>query len=129
MAVPIAVPLGAWPRQLISAYTPKRRASSGTACTTTCCSICLAFSFEAVHQDIVPKERIVTTYEMHMGDARISVSLSTVEFKPDGAGTRLRYTEQGAFLDGHDTPEVREHGTRELLDALGAVLEREPVAG
>ena len=87
------------------------------------------FSFEAVYQDVVPNERIVTTYEMHMGDARISVSLSTVEFKPDGAGTRLRYTEQGAVLDGHDTAEVREHGTRELLDALGAVLERELVAG
>jgi len=87
------------------------------------------YTFEAVYQDIVPNERIVTTYEMHMGDARISVSLSTVEFTPDGAGTRLTYTEQGAFLDGHDTPAIREHGTRELLDALGAVLEREPVAG
>lgn len=31
-------------------------------------------------------------------------------------------TEQGAFLDGHDTSAPREHGTGELLDALGAFL-------
>ena len=28
-------------------------------------------------------------------------------------------TEQGVFLDGLDTPAAREHGTGELLDALG----------
>ena len=41
----------------------------------------------------------------------------------DGRGTRMVYTEQGAFLDGHDTPAQREHGTRELLDNLAAELE------
>jgi dihydrofolate reductase len=35
---------------------------------------------------------------------RISVSLATVELAPEGAGTRLVFTEQCAFLDGHDTP-------------------------
>jgi uncharacterized protein YndB with AHSA1/START domain len=87
------------------------------------------YTFEAHYQDIVPNERIVTTYEMHMGDARISVSLATVEFKPEGAGTHLTYTEQGAFLDGHDTPAAREQGTRELLEALASVVEGQPVAG
>src|SRR5712692_7754078 len=82
------------------------------------------YTFEAYYQDIVPNERIVTTYEMHMGDARISVSLATVEFKPEGAGTHLIYTEHGAFLDGHDTP-----AARELRDALAAVVEGQPVAG
>jgi len=47
-----------------------------------------------------------------------------VEFQPQGAGTRLVYTEQGAFLDGYDTSAEREHGTGELLDALGAELRR-----
>lgn len=87
------------------------------------------YTFEALYQDIVPNERIVTTYEMHMGEARISVSVATVEFKPEGAGTHLVYTEQGAFLDGHDTPAAREHGTRELLEALASVVEGQPVAG
>jgi hypothetical protein len=36
------------------------------------------------------------------------------------------FTEQGAYLDGLDTPQLREHGTRELLEALGAELERTP---
>jgi uncharacterized protein YndB with AHSA1/START domain len=80
------------------------------------------YSFEASIQDIVPNERIVTTYNMHMDEAQISVSVSTTELKPDGSGTRLVYTEQGAFLDGYDNPAEREHGTRELLDALDTYL-------
>jgi uncharacterized protein YndB with AHSA1/START domain len=80
------------------------------------------FSYDARYQDIVPDERIVTTYEMHMDDVRISVSVATVEFRPEGSGTRLVLTEQGAFLDGHDTPAQREHGTRELLENLGKAL-------
>jgi len=53
------------------------------------------------------------------------VSLATVEFKAEGSGTRLVYTEQGAFLDGQDKVEYREQGTGGLLDALGAELERQ----
>lgn len=34
-------------------------------------------------------------------------------------------TEQGAFLDGFDNPDLREHSTRDLLDSLGAALKRE----
>jgi uncharacterized protein YndB with AHSA1/START domain len=81
--------------------------------------------FEARFQDIVPNERIISSYDMHFDDKRISVSLATVEFKPAGAGTRLIYTEQGAFLDGYDDAGSREHGTRGLLDKLDAALRRE----
>jgi uncharacterized protein YndB with AHSA1/START domain len=81
-----------------------------------------SYTFEARYQDIVPGERIVTTYDMHLDDKRISVSLMTVELKPEGDGTRLVFTEQGAFLDGYDDPAERERGTRELLDALGAEI-------
>ena len=84
------------------------------------------FTYEALYYDIVPGERIVYAYEMYMGDTRISVSVTTVEFSGAGNGTRLLFTEQGAFLDGHDTPAQREHGTGELLEKLGAALEREP---
>ena len=55
-----------------------------------------------------------------------SVSLGTVELKPEGKGTRLKYTEQGAFLDGFDQPELREKGTADLLDALGRDIDRSP---
>ncbi len=81
-------------------------------------------TYEGRYQDIVPDERIVVAYDMHLDQTRISVSLSTVELKPAGAGTRLILTEQGAFLDGLDTPAQREGGTGSLLDALGAELRR-----
>ncbi|MBA3414729.1 MAG: SRPBCC domain-containing protein [Chloroflexia bacterium] len=84
------------------------------------------YAYEGRYQDIVPDERIVVAYDMHLDQTRISVSLATVELKPAGAGTRLTYTEQGAFLDGHDTPAQREQGTGSLLDGLGAELRREP---
>jgi uncharacterized protein YndB with AHSA1/START domain len=82
------------------------------------------YTFEGRYQDIVPDERIVYAYDMHLGDRRISVSLATVELKPDGERTRLVFTEQGAFLDGLDTPELREQGTGSLLEALAEELGR-----
>jgi uncharacterized protein YndB with AHSA1/START domain len=82
-------------------------------------------TFEALYQDIVPNQRIIYSYGMHLDDARISVSLATIELKPEREGTRLVFTEQGAFLDGYDDAGQRERGTADLLDALGAAL-REP---
>jgi uncharacterized protein YndB with AHSA1/START domain len=80
--------------------------------------------YEAIYWDIVPNERIVSTYDMHMDQIRISVSLATVELKTAGSGTKLIYTEQGAYLDGYDDAGQREAGTRELLDALAKELKR-----
>ena len=78
--------------------------------------------FDAIYQDIVPNERIIYGYEMHIGDKRISVSLATVELKAAGKGTRLVFTEQGAFLDDFDDPKLRERGTIDLLENLGKAL-------
>src|SRR5215210_4559107 len=68
---------------------------------------------DTVYLDIVPDQRIVFAYTMTAGDTRISVSLATVEIVPAGPGTRLVYTEQGAFFDGADKPAGREAGCRE----------------
>jgi uncharacterized protein YndB with AHSA1/START domain len=82
------------------------------------------YSYEALYQDIVPAERIVYTYGMHLQGARISVSLATVEFRSvGGSGTHLVFTEQGAFLDGHEAPARREQGMGGLLDSLGQWLQ------
>jgi len=78
--------------------------------------------FNCLYHDIVPDKRIVTSYDMHINDALISVSLATIEFEPTDGGTRLIVTEQGAFLDGYDDAGSREHGTRWLLDKLGDSL-------
>lgn len=79
-------------------------------------------SFHCIYQDIVPDERIVFSYDMDLDGERISVSLTTIELKRDGAGTHLTYTEQGAYLDGWDHPDGREQGTRDLLDNLERYL-------
>jgi uncharacterized protein YndB with AHSA1/START domain len=89
-----------------------------------------AYSYEALFQDIVPAERIVYTYEMLLQETRISVSLATVEFTLVGDGdTRLVFTEQGAFLDGHESPARRAEGMGGLLDALGEELQSETPGG
>ena len=80
--------------------------------------------FEARYFDIIPGERIVYAYEMHLDGRKISVSLATIEFKPAGDGAQLVLTEQGAFLDGYDDGGSRERGTNELIDKLGAWLAR-----
>lgn len=81
------------------------------------------YSFDAVYADIVPAQRIVHTYDMHRDNARISVSVATIEFEAVGDTTRLTLTEQGVFLDGLDAPAEREHGTKAMLDALGSHLQ------
>jgi uncharacterized protein YndB with AHSA1/START domain len=78
---------------------------------------------DTTYHDIVPNERIIVAYTMTVGENRISASLATIEFKPNGGGTRLVFTEQGAFLDGLDKPESREGGWRELLEALGRAVQ------
>ena len=81
------------------------------------------YAYEAVYQDIVRPRRILYTYEMFLDGSRISVSLATVEFTPEPSGTRLVFTEQGAFLDGHEMPARRDEGMGSLLDALGRELD------
>lgn len=78
--------------------------------------------FEARYQDIVENERIVYTYDLYLDARRTSVSLATIELRPEPDGTRMTFTEQGAFLDGIDDPAGREHGTKLLLDALAAAM-------
>jgi uncharacterized protein YndB with AHSA1/START domain len=80
-------------------------------------------TFDAIYHDVVQDERIVYSYEMHLDDRKISVSLATFELKPEGSGTRLVMTEQGAFLDGYDDAGSRERGSNFLLDALGKSLQ------
>lgn len=83
------------------------------------------YTNETLYHDIVPDRRIVYTYEMQADGVRISVSLVTLVFEPAGGGTRMTFTEQAVFLDGHDTLAHREHGTRLGLDSLGEAL-RQP---
>ena len=79
-------------------------------------------TFDATYYDVIPNERLVYAYMMHLDDRKISVSLATMELKAEGGKTTLKVSEQGAFLDGYDDAGSREQGTGHLLDALGASL-------
>jgi uncharacterized protein YndB with AHSA1/START domain len=86
------------------------------------------YTYQAVYQDIVRPRRILYTYEMLLDDSRISISLATAEFTPEHDGTRLLFTEQGAFLDRREMPARRDKGMGSLLDALGKELQSEQAA-
>jgi uncharacterized protein YndB with AHSA1/START domain len=78
--------------------------------------------FDCRYYDIVENERIVYAYSMHVDGSLLSVSTATIELRPAGDGTTLVLTESGAWLDGRDSVASREHGTAELLEALGRSL-------
>ncbi|GAA3273378.1 SRPBCC family protein [Dactylosporangium vinaceum] len=79
--------------------------------------------YESRYHDIVPSERIVYSSTLHVADVVATISLTTVEFRPTVLGTALRLTEQAVYLDEHERPEWREHGTAEWLDALARELD------
>lgn len=81
----------------------------------------VAHRFQGTYLDIVPGERIVYAFDMQLDGRRITASLATVEFVPEGdGGALMRFTEQIVFLDGHQALEERIRGTEIGLDNLVA---------
>ncbi|HEY3643890.1 MAG TPA: SRPBCC family protein [Gammaproteobacteria bacterium] len=83
-------------------------------------------AFDATYLDIVPEQRIIYAYDMHLDGKHISVSLATLQFVTDGTGSKLTITEQGAFLDGYDDAGSREKGTRGLMERIADSLKDVP---
>jgi uncharacterized protein YndB with AHSA1/START domain len=83
------------------------------------------YTFDVTYQDIIESNRIIYTYSMKLNGERISVSVATIEFKPESEGTKMTVREDGAFLDGLDTAKIREEGTNYLIDLLGAWLDKQ----
>jgi uncharacterized protein YndB with AHSA1/START domain len=81
-----------------------------------------AFTNDTVYQDIVPNRRIVIAYTMTLGDKRFSASLATFELLRTDKGTDLIFTEQAAFFEGADGPQIRQEGWGKLLEELGKEL-------
>jgi uncharacterized protein YndB with AHSA1/START domain len=78
--------------------------------------------WESLYREVVTDERIVYTSVLSEQDIVSTVSLTSVEFVAEAEGTRLVLVEAGAYLDGREKPEWREHGTGDWLDALGRYL-------
>ncbi|MDP3739905.1 MAG: SRPBCC family protein [Hyphomonadaceae bacterium] len=79
-------------------------------------------AFFCRYWEIIPDQRIVYAYDMHLDGVRISVSLATIELRPEGTGTHMTLTEQGAYLVPYD-PDGDDHGSRlrgttELIDRV-----------
>jgi uncharacterized protein YndB with AHSA1/START domain len=86
------------------------------------------YRYDGRYHDIVADNRIVYSYEMYADGARISVSVATIEFARSDGGTRLTWTEQGVYLDGHngaDAPEMRKDATIGMLNGLASYLQRQ----
>lgn len=79
-------------------------------------------AIEKVFFDIVAARRIVFAYDIRLDARPLSVSLVTVEFFASRRGTRMLYTEQLAYLDGHEDRAARRRGTEEGLDRLGLLF-------
>lgn len=77
---------------------------------------------DSIYLDVVPNERVIFAYAMTLGGAPLSSSLSTVEFRPEGKGARILFTEQGVYLDGN--VDGRIEGTEGLMVRLGEEIER-----
>lgn len=71
-----------------------------------------------VYLDIVPDRRIVLAYTMTLGGKRFSSSQATFELLPAEKGTDLIFTEQAAFFEGADGPQMRQEGWTKLLESL-----------
>ena len=70
----------------------------------------------------MPNQRIIIDYEMSHAGRRISVSVQSIELFAENSGTRLVQTDQGAYLDGLDTPQQRRNGIGPELDQLAKAL-------
>jgi uncharacterized protein YndB with AHSA1/START domain len=77
---------------------------------------------DTIYQDIVPGKRIVFAYTMSVAGRRISASQATVELLPEGTKTRLIFTEQAAFFEGADGPQMRQNGWGSLFKQLERFL-------
>jgi uncharacterized protein YndB with AHSA1/START domain len=84
----------------------------------------MRITWESLYREIVIDERIVYTSTLTMDDDLAGASLTTVEFVPEGGGTRVVLVEAGAYLDGREQPEWREEGTGKWLDALATYLDQ-----
>jgi len=81
----------------------------------------------ATYHEIVPNERIVFVYDMHVNGALISVTLATAAFVGKGKSAQLVYTEQSVYFDtpfapAGKGPASRKQGTEQLLDQLARAV-------
>lgn len=83
------------------------------------------YKTEIHYLHILPEQRIVMTGPLSDRNTPVSCSLTTVEFLPDGEGTKVVFTEQAEFFDGKDSAKARKAGWTQNLDQLDDFLASE----
>jgi uncharacterized protein YndB with AHSA1/START domain len=80
------------------------------------------YSEDCRYEDIVDNHRICFSMTIARDGERLTTSMVTIELLPEGAGTRVKVTDQCVTLDGGDSAADRERGWGETLDKLPAEL-------
>lgn len=78
--------------------------------------------FEARYHVIEADRRLVYVYDLRLSGELHSVTLSSLDLEPDGARTRVSYTEQIVFMDGEDGVEKRRDGTEEAFKTIEKMI-------
>jgi len=82
------------------------------------------FGNDTWNLEVDPGRRIVIAYTMTMDGKALSHSLAVIELYSDGkGGTRLVYTEQGAYYGDENDVKNRKAGCAELYDKLAVELD------
>ena len=82
------------------------------------------FTNDGVYHYIIENEKFVFSYFMNIDAAPYSASLTSVELKPQGHGTRLTLTEHNAFLMGRDENVSRTEGWSWGLGRLEGAMKK-----
>jgi uncharacterized protein YndB with AHSA1/START domain len=79
-------------------------------------------TYRTHYMEIKAGRRIVIAYTAALDEQPFSASLATFELMPTNSGTDLLFTEQIAFIEGGDGPEIRKAGWTHLLNLLANSL-------
>lgn len=72
--------------------------------------------------NLIEDERVVMSSRMSFAGNLVSISQETFELFEVGDQTRLVFTNQTAYFEGSDGPEIRKHGWGVVLDRLTEAL-------
>ncbi len=80
--------------------------------------------YNGTYLEIVPNERIINAFAMYLDETILTASIGTTELHAGAAGTKVKYTEQIAFLDGSDHLPDRIQGTEAMFKLLGDYMNK-----
>ncbi|MBF9036611.1 hypothetical protein HKCCE2091_20435 [Rhodobacterales bacterium HKCCE2091] len=82
----------------------------------------MKWRLELTYHAVVPERTICFSEELWEGEMLLTVALISFEFEPDGAGSRVRVTDQVASFVGGEGIEGHGEGYAQALDKLGRML-------